>query len=229
MRQKEPILVRGYRNGLYVTVDDSVPTEELADRIVSRLARLGSFVKGAPLVLEVGQRSLNDEELRQIQKQLDRQYGLRIVQLVSGSDATRSAAEILRIRAVPTLFDHRVEEPPALRAREPNTITIRHTLRAGASEQFLQGSILVLGDVNPGAELVASGDIIVLGTLRGVVHAGALGDEGAVVIALRLLATQIRIAGHIARSPEGEREARPYPEIALVEKEQIVVRRFEGF
>jgi septum site-determining protein MinC len=58
--------------------------------------------------------------------------------------------------------------------------------------------------VNPGAELIASGDIVVFGSLRGVAHAGAQGDAGARVVALELAPTQLRIATMIATS-DGER------------------------
>ena len=229
MRAKEPILVRGYRNGLYITVDDSIPTAELGDRILARIASLGTFIKGASIVLEVGGRQLGDDELRDVQKRLEREYGLRISQLITASDKTRSAAEILRIRAVPTLLDQR--DPSAMidRPREANTITVRHTLRAGALERFLEGNILIMGDVNPGAEVVASGDIIVLGTLRGIVHAGAMGNEDGVVVALNLQATQLRIAQYIARSPEGGRVVGIRPESASIEDGQIVVKEFTGF
>ncbi|MBM3215725.1 septum site-determining protein MinC [Candidatus Poribacteria bacterium] len=228
MKDREPIAVRGYRNGLYITIDDSIPESELAERIMARLEVLGSFIKGAGVMLEVGTRTLDDDALRTLQKLFQRQYGMTISQLIAGSDTTRHAAEILRIRAVPTLVRRGGEEdePPS---RNANTVTVRSTLRSGALERYLEGNILVIGDVNPGAEVIASGDIIVLGTLRGVVHAGAMGDENAVVIALNLLATQLRIAHCIARSPEGTRRTAGFhPEMALVEQGQIVVRPFTG-
>jgi len=228
VKDKDAIRVRGYRNGLYITVDDSVPDEELAERLIERLKSLGAFIKGAGVMLEVGTRTLDDDALRALQKAFQREYGLSITQLIARSDRTRHAADILRIRSVPTLLQPDVEDL-ASRSREPNTVTIRHTLRSGANERFLEGNILVLGDVNPGAEIVASGDIIVLGTLRGVVHAGAMGEEKAVVIALNLQATQLRIAQYIARAPEGVRRTGIHPEIASVENEQIVVRSFTGF
>ncbi len=228
MRANEPIHVRGYRNGLCITVDDSVPTEEICERVLGRIASLGSFIKGASIVLEVGSHSLDDDALRAMQKRFEREHGLSISQLITASDETRQAAEILRIRAAPTLLQQRGIDLTEGREREPNAITIRSTLRGGALERYLEGSILVMGDVNPGAEVVASGDIVVLGTVRGVVHAGAMGDEGAGVIALNLNATQLRIAQRIARAPEGGRKAGVRPEIARIEEGQIVVSDFDG-
>jgi septum site-determining protein MinC len=101
----------------------------------------------------------------------------------------------------------------------------RRTLRSGQQLRH-PGSIALIGDVNPGAEIVAGGDIIVWGKLRGTVHAGAMGDEDAQVCALDMRPTQLRIAQHIARSPE-ERRRKPSPEVARVRKGQIVVESWE--
>ena len=84
----------------------------------------------------------------------------------------------------------------------------------------------MLGDVNPGAEIVAGGDIIVWGKLRGTVHAGAMGNDSAIVCALNLAPTQLRIAQYIARSPEGRRR-KPTPEVARVRNGQIVAESWE--
>ncbi len=78
-----------------------------------------------------------------------------------------------------------------------STLYHRGTLRGGQALHNL-GNLVVVGDVNPGAELVASGDIVVFGALRGVAHAGAQGDRGARVVALELAPTQLRIAALIA-------------------------------
>ncbi|MBT3266041.1 septum site-determining protein MinC [Candidatus Poribacteria bacterium] len=228
MKAKEPILVRGHRNGLYITVDASIDTADLPGRIMDRIKNVGPSVRGASVILEVGERTVSDDFLRDLQKRFEREYGLTIGQVITGSDRTRVAAEVLRIRAAPTL--HRQEIDTGVSdTRDPDTISVRHTLRSGAVERHLEGNILVMGDVNPGAEVVASGDIIVLGTLRGIVHAGALGDESAKVVALNLQGMQLRIAQCIARSPEGGRSSGIHPEYALVEEGQIVVRDFVGF
>ncbi|MBK7894707.1 MAG: septum site-determining protein MinC [Anaerolineaceae bacterium] len=83
-------------------------------------------------------------------------------------------------------------------------LILKETLRSGRSI-YHEGHVVVIGDVNPGAEIVASGDVIVWGRLRGLVHAGALGDETAVICALELTPTQLRIADQIAISPDEKR------------------------
>lgn len=106
----------------------------------------------------------------------------------------------------------------------PATLYQRGTIRSGQVLRHL-GNIVVVGDVNPGAELIASGDIVVFGVLRGQAHAGAQGDPTATVTALELTPTQLRIATFIAT---GERSAgrpkiRESGEVARVEEDRIVV------
>jgi len=100
----------------------------------------------------------------------------------------------------------------------PTTLYHRGTLRGGRALQH-DGSIVVVGDVNPGAELVASGDIVVVGALRGTAHAGARGDATARVIALSLVPTQLRIATAIGNG-DGAGAA---PEVAFVRDGRIAI------
>ncbi len=104
-----------------------------------------------------------------------------------------------------------------------STLYHRGTLRGGQALHNL-GNIVVIGDVNPGAELVASGDIVVFGALRGVAHAGAQGDRGTRVIALELAATQLRIATAIASGDVGTKPRGP--EHASIAGDRIVVVPF---
>jgi septum site-determining protein MinC len=104
-----------------------------------------------------------------------------------------------------------------------STLYHRGTLRGGQALHNL-GNLVVIGDVNPGAELVASGDIVVFGALRGVAHAGAQGDRTARVIALELAPTQLRIATVIATS--GDDRGKRGPEHASIVDERIAVVPF---
>jgi septum site-determining protein MinC len=104
-----------------------------------------------------------------------------------------------------------------------STLYHRGTLRGGQALHNL-GNLVVIGDVNPGAELVASGDIVVFGALRGVAHAGAQGDRASRVIALELAPTQLRIATLIATSDTGTKPRGP--EHASIVDERILVVPF---
>lgn len=115
------------------------------------------------------------------------------------------------------------EEDAALRLAQDTGlgILIHRTLRSGQVVQH-PGHVVVIGDVNPGAEIIAGGDVVVWGKLRGIVHAGATGDDGAVVCALRLTPLQLRIGNHIARAPEGREGLPKRPEMASVQDGEIV-------
>jgi len=105
-------------------------------------------------------------------------------------------------------------------------VLVRRTLRSGQVVQH-PGHVVVIGDVNPGAEIIAGGDVVVWGKLRGIVHAGATGDDGAVVCALSLAPPQLRIGNYIARAPEGREGLPERPEMASVQGGEIVAEPWE--
>jgi septum site-determining protein MinC len=131
----------------------------------------------------------------------------------------RGEASVRRAKVEPTRT-HAAE----LRLVEalPSTLYHAATLRGGQALHHT-GNIVLVGDVNPGAELIATGDIVVFGRLSGVAHAGAQGDERARIYALDLAATQLRIATHIAAGTAEKREAVPSPQAAVVRNGRIMV------
>lgn len=104
---------------------------------------------------------------------------------------------------------------------------VKSTARSGAEIQH-PGTIVVLGDANPGSTLIAAGDILVLGRLRGVAHAGSQGNRACQILALQMEATQLRIADAIARPPGTPPEGY-YPEIAYMTDSGIRLARAVNF
>lgn len=114
----------------------------------------------------------------------------------------------------------------------PPPYVYRGALRSGQTCRHA-GTVIVVGDVNPGAQVISGGDVLVWGRLRGFVHAGAMGDERAIVAALDFEPVQLRIAGYIAMTPKGatnnpgywfwKREGSGRPEVARVIDNQIYV------
>jgi septum site-determining protein MinC len=90
------------------------------------------------------------------------------------------------------------------------------------------GDVLILGNVNKDAQVIASGNIIVIGKLRGIAVAGALGDESAVVVALQMEPQQIRIGRKLAISSDEDRNSPGYPEVAKIENGTIVLERVKA-
>ena len=109
---------------------------------------------------------------------------------------------------------------------ETKTAIIRQTIRSGQKISY-PGNVLIIGDVNPGGEVEAAGDIIILGKLRGVAHAGINGDDSSEIIALELTPLQLRIANIIRRSPDSNSEPEHVPEVAKIKDGNIVIENLD--
>ena len=86
--------------------------------------------------------------------------------------------------------------------------------------------MIVFGDVNPGAEIIAVGSVLIWGRLKGLVHAGAEGDEKAIVGALEFLPMQLRIADKIAIPPKKNTKGKL--EIARISDDNIIVESWNS-
>lgn len=229
---KDEISIKGTRDGLLIELGVGAWHNVLAG-LERRIASTPDFFRGARVALNVGSRRLLDIDARAARDMLA-QYDVVLWGIISEDDETQHMAALMGLNAqLPR------REPPPAPATPPSTelagarlpddpdagLIARRTLRSGQQLRH-PGSITVIGDVNPGAEIVAGGDIVVWGKLRGVVHAGAMGDANAVVCALDMQPTQLRIAQHITRSPD-ERRRKPLPEVARVRNGQIVVESWE--
>ena len=158
--------------------------------------------------------------------------GITLGAVISTSTATQTAARYLNLAA--ELSDHHqlADDAEADVATpgpggEENVLLVRRTLRSGQKIHH-PGHVTVIGDVNPGAEIISGGHVVVWGRLQGLVHAGALGDNGAVVCALDLSPTQLRIGSHIARPPEEKRRRKVRPEMASVSEGRIVAELWDS-
>jgi septum site-determining protein MinC len=224
------IVIKGSRDGLLVSLPPGAWHNALAI-FEARLDSAPDFFKGARVGLIVGPRRLTEVDVRAARDLLAR-FDVTLWAIISDDEETRQVTSILGLDAdLPKREARpRVAEPPiepASPIEDPDLgLVVHRTLRSGQSLRH-PGSIAVIGDVNPGAEIIAGGDIVVWGRLRGVVHAGAMGDATAVVCALDLAPTQLRIAGHLSRSPE-ERRKQTIPEVASVRNGQIVAEAWEA-
>jgi septum site-determining protein MinC len=224
----DSITIKGIREGLLVTLGDGEAWPAASKGLLKRIDQATDFFKGARLALAIGGRALSAADLGRLRDDLsDRDVSLWTV--LSDSPLTMSAAQALGLNvALPTTGSARRDAPEAeVNPEEPRqeAVYLRRTLRSGRSVSH-SGHVIVVGDVNAGAEVIADGDIIVWGHLRGTVHAGASGNRDAVVCALDLSPTQLRIANCIAISPP--RKGEPRPELARIKDEQIVAERWSA-
>lgn len=224
------VAIKGTREGLLIALS---PTEEwlaVTAELATRLDGQSAFYAGARITLDVGTRPLRKDELTSVKALLERR-GMTLSSVMTESSTTIESASALDLRA--SYIDPQYSDDGSVDGMTPFSpeedgtvgVMIRRTLRSGRTVHS-QGHVVVYGDVNPGAEIVAAGDVIIWGRLRGNVHAGANGDTSAIVCALDMIPTQLRIAGYITVSP-AEKRRKPKPEIALIRDDQIVVENWE--
>ena len=236
----------GFYKGTAATAafGSTVPTEEQFERLRAILAESGIDLRAlsgagsieaiaAAWELEYVTQTVDSEEFA-------RRRALRPRRELKLSDSARSlVADFAGARADIAERRKRGEmsvrrHPPAAASAQtaasaadapPETLYHVGTLRGGQALHHM-GNIVVIGDVNPGTEIVATGDIVIFGRLRGVAHAGAQGNTDARVYALQLDATQLRIATCIA-ADNGERTTPMQAEVALVRDGRIAIVPFE--
>ncbi|MBU0703282.1 MAG: septum site-determining protein MinC [Chloroflexi bacterium] len=216
----DTIAIKGIRQGLLITLGEGDWSAELLT-LEARLGASPSFFSGGRVALDVGARLLNQAEIEEARALLAR-HRVELWAVVGTDQVTEMAVQEMGLVIDLGPSAPRAPEAAPQEEESPSTegLVVRRTLRSGQSLRH-PGHIVIIGDVNPGAEVVAGGDILVWGRVRGMVHAGALGDDKAVICGLDLSPMQLRIAGHIARSPE-EKRRKPMPEMASVHEGQIV-------
>ena len=126
-----------------------------------------------------------------------------------------------------TAVDRLVQSPPQTGRPQADPLYLQTTVRSGVDIRH-GGTIVILGDTNPGSALLADGDVIVWGRLRGMAHAGFSGDRSRRIMALQMRPTQLRIADLMARPPaDGPTE--DWPEVAYAGPDSIRIARAQDF
>jgi septum site-determining protein MinC len=232
MGHSNELTIKGTRNGLVINFPDDGELADRLEQLKDRLQSTASFFRGGRVALHVGWRTLSVENIEIIGNMLS-EHGVSLWSVISQSESTQRAAQSLGLETEIAQPEARAERRPAggketaAAGRADSVIFIQRTLRSGQKIEY-PGHVVVFGDVNPGAEIVAGGNILVWGRLRGTVHAGALGNDEMVVCALSLFPTQLRIGNHIARSPETLPPRVKVPEMASVQNGEIVAEPWTG-
>lgn len=232
------IVVRGTRDGLVVILPERGATRDVVQSLATRVASAEGIFRGAEVVLDYGTRQVDAEELRKITQVLEGR-GVVISTVTATGFESRSAIRALGFSPLSAM-----PQPPQV-GEEPRHVPltprdelpvryVRRTFRSGMS-LHQPGHLTVVGDVNAGAELTAAGDIVVFGALRGVVHAGVLGDTGVIVAALAMTPTQLRIGNVYGRPTDRDPGAAPGaptagdgPSFAYLDGGEIVVVPWNG-
>jgi len=222
------IAIKGTRNGLLLTLEPETPFSELLNALSHRLSEAPGFFRGASLALDTRRRDLRISERTQLEALLAN-YQMSVTSLEEALRAKQFepvviAPDVVSESSITAEILNGQSEAQASRLDprdSDDTLFLRRTIRSGQEIHHVS-NVVILGDVNPGAEIVASGDIIVWGVLRGMVHAGYPNNENAIVCSLLLAPVQLRIAHLLSRPPDGF-QVQARPEFATIKNEQIVV------
>lgn len=218
---EEMVKIKGGRSGLSLTFAPQASFEDILQHLQKKLeSGSGFFLRGTMVFLP--RDVLTDGQREKLQK-LFHEHGLICrLQPLEGENPLEQQPKA-QPAPVPAESQPQAEAP-----QNPDTqemLVVNKTLRGG-QEIRTKSSVLVCGNVNPGAQIIAGGSIDVRGICRGMVHAGAYGDTSAIVVADHLMPTQIRIASFIARSPD-HMDMTEKAERASIKDGQIVIEPIE--
>lgn len=213
------VAIKGSKDGLRVLLDAAAAWPAVLDALRRQLSLGGNFFDGAQLTLDVGERPLDEAQLSEVLT-LMQQHGLQPASLAATARESRNVGRAAGLIARP------VPQPIAPAAGDADAALVWRTVRSGQVVRHA-GHVTVIGDVNAGGEVIAGGNVVVWGRVRGVVHAGALGNRGALICALELRPTQLRIADLIAQP--GDSTSSRAPEVARIEGDRISVDGWETY
>lgn len=208
MNETDSLLqIKGLRDGLLVSLDDA-PWDVQRAALISRVDAQPSFFQGARLALDVASQVLKVDDLVSLRDQLS-ERGISLWAVISESPTTEHTSQLLGLAT-------RISRPRPEESRkfavedlgDETALFLDRTLRSGTRIEF-GGHVVVLGDVNPGAEIVAEGNVIIWGRLRGMVHAGSKGNRRSVICALDFSPMQLRIADEASTAMSPQTQARP--------------------
>ena len=208
------VTIKGLKYGLQLSFAKGASFEAVQANLLDKLQTGNSFfIRGTTVFVPKGYFA---EEQNEALRRMFHRHGMLF------------STELKRPGLYATSRDNRdtSEKTPSQKLRESveeaqKMMVVNHTVRGG-QEIKANCSVLICGNVNPGAQVIAGGSIDIRGTCRGFVHAGAFGDKTACIVADRLMPVQIRIADIIARSPD-EPEKVSQAERAMIKDNRIII------
>ncbi|MDP6549364.1 MAG: septum site-determining protein MinC [Dehalococcoidia bacterium] len=238
------VQVSGRGTNVDFTIDDTGPFDQVSQRLREYLVENQRLWSSGTISVNAGQRIHFRDQLSRIKEVIEAESGLTVGRFwCSPADLDGASAPSTAERPPEPASPKAVEASPAsqpsvrlagsagsLKGVPGEALFIKETFRSGESIIYA-GDVVVLADVNPGAEITADGDIVVFGCLRGLAHAGAGGDPKATVIALELDSPRIQIGPYIGLAPttgQGPKTKGAGSRIAYVRRRSIYVSPFTG-
>lgn len=205
---KNSVIIKGNKYGITVILDPELPFAELKEAVAEKFRDSTKFFGNAQMAASFEGRKLTKEEEKELLDVIAENSDFRIICVI---DADQEKEELFK-----KSLNARLNE-----LSTQNGQFYKGTLRSGQVLEA-ENSIVVLGDVNPGAKVISKGNVIVLGALKGTIFAGASGNESAFVAALEMTPMQIRIGDIVARSEDSKsKKVEKEAKIAFVEEGYI--------
>ena len=173
------LIINLKKDAVVIKISDNLKQEEIVKILKDKLPELKNLYKDEKIPIEVTGKVLKSNEMDEIQKLIKKEIDVKI-----NFDLPK------------TLGLHGIKKAFSKEISESQTKYIKHSLRNGTKIEY-EGSVVVLGNVNSGAEITAEDNIVIRGTLRGIAHAGAKGNKKAIIVADSIDSPQIRIANVI--------------------------------
>lgn len=219
LNNSQPIQIKANRNGFILVPDPEIPFAIIMAFMEQRLRESQDFFQNSEMILDLRGRPLRTDQIVRLRDLLVSRASVKLVEV-------RLADDMSLLGDSPP---SRVGIPPARQApstrQPPPHVVVHSTCRSGTRTES-PGDCIVLGDVNPGAEVVAVGNVIIFGLLKGIAHAGAGGDRSAKIWALSIEPTQIRIGDLVAVPPRDEKPRPKRYEIAEIKNDMLQVSRY---
>lgn len=186
------IIIKGGKNGITLVLDKNLSFEDNCEKIRSKFESAAKFFNNTNLAITFEGKELTDEEEMKLLDIISEVSDINIVCVINNNNELEKIREDAVKKALSSLDTQE---------KKSDCLFYKGTLRSGQIFES-DGSVIILGDVNPGGKVVAKGNVIILGTLRGIVFAGVDGNVNSFVVALDMDPMQIKIADVIARSSE---------------------------
>ena len=197
---KNGISIITKENEIIVKINEELSQKEILDSVKKKIAEIKKIRKENDLPLFITGKNLSEEESKEIEKIIKDKIDIQI---------TFDIPKILGLHCIKKAFNKEIAVS--------ETKFHRGALRSGQRIEY-EGSLVVLGDVNAGAEVIAGENIVVLGILRGLAHAGAKGNKEAIIAAASIEAPQIRISNIIKERTKAEIQDRTLKTSAYIDE-----------
>lgn len=194
----EDVIFKGHKDKLVIVFNGQRDFEQLKNNFYTKLDISKGFFKGAKKTcVEFEGYDLSDEQKSDL---LDIFRDKTRLEISLGNDLKKYAGNNLMCGYMSSEAVNKAKEVKK-HSSEADSIVHKNSLRGG---QFIHynGNVIVIGDVNPGAEIICTGSIVVMGKVKGFVHAGCNGDKNCLITALSMAPVQLRIANIVSCMPE---------------------------